>query len=338
VVQFGKSPPNDPSLVYARRMLQTNIVLVPRAILDTLPASASDLRDRRLVTCDLAAVDSIEVPGTNGFTVRRQTNGTWITSETQPRVADPEAMHDWLMLLSSLEGTVESDVVTDFRTLYNLASPPRQYLLKASVTNAAGSVSNRVLAELDLGAVQGDKVFARRPDEASVYSLPLTNVMRLPKAPWQLRDRRVWSFTTNQLSRLIVVDRGRTNMLQRGPNHQWSIAAGSNLIINDIVQFSYVLDELMYRLGDLHAESWLAQGDESRAAFGFDTAERSVTFELKNSDKPRVLTLELTTSPGSRLYALAAVEGQTWIFEISEATFWWLMSRLFSPLFRDNPQ
>src|SRR5207244_8042185 len=64
VVQFGKSPTNDPTLVYARRLSHTNIVLVPRASLEALQASHSDLRDLHLVNWSTNTIDAIEVIGT----------------------------------------------------------------------------------------------------------------------------------------------------------------------------------------------------------------------------------------------------------------------------------
>jgi hypothetical protein len=337
VVQFGKSPTNDSSVVYARRMVQTNVVLVPRAFLDSLPGGPSELRDRRLVTVNPASVDSIEVIGTNSFTVRRQTDWAWTVGDAQPMAADPELMRDWLVLLASLEGTVESDVVTDFKTLYNLAPPVRQYLLRAAVTNAAGSVTNPVVAELDLGAVLGDKVFARRPDEQSVYSLPRTKVARLPYAAWQLRSRRVWSFTTNQVSRLIVTKDDRTNVLQRAPGSQWTIASGSNVIINNPEGFSVALDDLMFRVGELRAEAWYAQGEESRMDYGFTEPASRLTFELKNSEKPHTYVLEFgARSPSGFPYALASADGQTWIFEFPMTLYIRLVQYLFNPLFRES--
>ncbi len=347
VVQFGKSPTNDSSVIYARRTLHTNIVLVARSVLDDLQISHADLRDYRLVTFDPALVDSIEVVTLGGsaenFTVRRQADGNWIagdpqsapTDPAQPVPADPELMRDWLALLVSLQGTVESDVVTDFSTLYNLAPPARQYLLKSAVTNAAGSVSNRIIAELDLGARQGDKVFARRPDEPSAYSLPLTNVTRLPHAAWQLRDRRVWSFTTNQVNRLSVMYRGQTNVLQRNSGNQWTILSGSNVIVNNPIGFSARLDELMVRLGELRVEAWIARGEESREPYGFDAPGSRLSIELKNGEGPKILTLEFgSPSPSGLPYALAVNEGATWIFEFPKTPYFLLVRDLISPLFR----
>jgi len=338
-VQFGKSPTNDASVIYARRLLQTNIVLVSRAVFDELQVTHSDLRDHRLVTFNILQADSIEVvsiEASENFTARRQPGGTWVAGDPQPMAADPELMRDWLMLLAGLEGSVESDVVTDFSTLYNLAPPARQYLIRSAVTNAAGSVSNRVVAQLDLGAVQGDKVFARRPDEPSVYSLPLTNVVRLPHAAWQLRERRVWSFTTNQITRLTVMFRGATNVLQRNSgNHQWAIISGSNLIISNPIGFSYRLDELMFQLGELRAESWIARGEENRGTYGFEPPGSRLSVELKTGDGPRLLTLEFgAPSPSGLPYALAVADGQTWVFEFPKTPYFLMVRDLFSPLFR----
>ena len=47
VVQFGKNASND--LVYARRLLNNNIVLVSRSVVEALQIPAADLRDRHLV-------------------------------------------------------------------------------------------------------------------------------------------------------------------------------------------------------------------------------------------------------------------------------------------------
>ena len=329
VVQFGKSPTNDASVVYARRLAQTNIVLVPRAVLDTLLVTHGELRDRRLLTFAPLAVDTIEVVGAENFTVRHLTNGTWTVGDTQPTLADPDLMREWLITLATLEGTVESDVVTDFKTLYHLAPPARQYFLKATVTNASGGTSNRILAQLDLGARQGDKAFARRPDEQSVYSLALTNVMRLPAVAWQLRDRRVWNFTTNQINRVTLHDLDQTKTLQRGPGGSWNFAPGSSGIIKN----PFAIEELMLRLGELRADSWVARGEEARAAYGFTAANRRLVFELKNGDKPQEVSLEFgKPSPTGFPYALATVDGQAWIFEFPRILFILLIRDLFHPL------
>lgn len=336
VVQFGKSPTNFPAAVFARRLAHTNIVLVPKALLDVLLTPHSEMRDHHLANFQTAAVDSVEVIGAESFTARRQTNGTWTVGETTPVTTDPGLMKDWLDLLARLEGRVEADVVTDFKTPYELNPPVRQYVLRAAATNASGTSSNRVLAEIHLGAVQGEKVFARRPDETAVYALKRADVSRLPHALWQLRDRRVWNFTTNQVAALTLHYKGQTRRLLRSPSHQWNFAPGSQGILNN----PGALEETVHRLGQLRADVWTALGEDKRPDFAFREGNNHLIVELRNGEKPQSLKLEFAEpesdgrglAPNKIPYALALVDGQPRIFEFPVTLFVYVVKDLFYPL------
>ena len=335
-LQFGNSPTNDPANVYVRRLATTNIVLAPRAVLEALQISHDHVRDLHLVNFAPNAVEAIEVAGDENFTVRHQTNGTWMITEPKAETADTNAVREWLDLLSRLEGTVEKEVVTDFKTPYDLNPPIRRYLLKGASTNAVGATAEQLMAELDLGSVQDNKVFARRPDEATVYSLAKADVMRLPRAAWQLRNRRVWSFTTNQIHRLTIRYQGRTKTLQRSPNATWSLVEGMGVIPT----FNPVLEETMFRLGELRVNAWVAKGDTNRETFGFTDLSDRIAIELRNGEKPTILVLEFGRrgiSPTQLPYALAETDGQTWIFEFPiELYLNDVVRDLFDPLFRDG--
>ena len=328
--QFGKSPTNDPTVVYARRLTETNIVLVPRAVLEAVQISQADVRDLHLVTFVPAAVDAIEVIGSESFNVRRQTNGTWLIGDASLTLADTNGVRDWLGVLSRLEGAVEKDVVTDFANPYGLAEPSRTYLLKTTVTNVTGAVSNRVVAELNLGNYQNKRVFARRPDEATVYSLSQADVAQIPFEAWQLRDRRVWSFTTNQIHRVSIRYQDKARTLQRNPNASWTIVEGEGILSNYAA-----LEETMHRLGELRAAAWVNRGEDKRTLYGFTNVDMRVVIELKNGDKPTQLVLEFGgPSPNQLPYALAIVEEKTWIFEFPVALYFEVLRDLFKPMFR----
>jgi hypothetical protein len=332
VVQFGKSPTNDPTSVYARRLAQTNIVLVSKDLLEFLQMPHSALRDRHLMSFNPPAVESVEVIGATNFVVRRQTNGTWIAGAATPVTVDTELMKDWLETMTRLEGSVEADVVTDLKTLYNLNPPARQFLVRAAVTNSTGVVSNRLVAELHLGAVQDEKVFARRPDEASVYALETRDVSRLPYALWQLRDRRVWRFATNQVTRVTAQYHGQSRVHQRSLAHVWNLAPGSQGVLNN----PPAIEEIIHSLGELRADTWVARGDDFRLTYGFKEDADRLTLELKNGDKPQTLTLEFgNRAPNNVPYALTDVDDQTRIFEISPHLYLRIVRDFFYPLAGD---
>jgi len=338
-VQFGKSPTNDPTSVYARRPTTTNIVLVPRTVLEAAQKNQSDVRDLHLVNFPPDAVDIIEVTdATDGFTARRQTNGSWTITEPRTEQADTNAVRELFDQLSRLEGTVEKDVVTDFTTPYGLNPPTRRYLLKTTLTNAAGLVTNPVIAELDLGRAQGKRVFARRPDEATAYSLSAEEVFRLPRAGWQLRDRRVWSFATNQVHRLSIRHQGQTKTLQRSANGAWSLVEGTGIVST----VNPVLEDILVQLGELRVRAWVDRGEQNRAAYGFGEGTTRISIELKNGDRPPPpLVLEIGRpgfSPTGLPYGLAIVDGQTWIFELPPEYYFQVLVRdLLSPLFPPAP-
>lgn len=336
VVQFGKSPTNDPSVVYARRLSQTNIVLVSRSVLDAVLTPHTELRDRHLFSFSPAELDTIEASGLEKFSLRRQTNGDWMAVEPQPALADAAVMRDWLADLERLEGSVEKDVAPDFPS-YALTPPARQYTLKASFTNAAGVVTNRILSQLDIGGIGGpltNKVFVRRWDENSVYSITRADFDQLPAAAWQLRDRRVWSFTTNQISRVTVRHRGSTRQWDRTPAGQWRFAPGSSGILDDK---QFALEETMYRLGELRAGLWVAKGEVDRGLYGFTDEGYKMTIELKDGEKTNAVSLEFgktaQTREGQAIYhyALASIEGQQWVFEFPFGLFIQLMRDFSNP-------
>lgn len=313
-VQFGKSPANDTTNVYARRLNQTNVVLVAKSLLDMLNTPASEFRDRQVLTLQPASVSLIEVRSDDPFTVRRQTNDTWLAGETL--VADGPLMREWLQRLSQLQvADFVKDVVTDFSS-YGLAPPRRQYILKTTVTNAAG-VTNVVLGELQFGTNANDRVFVRRADEDSVYAVRTVDFYRMPAAAWQLRDRRVWDFSTNQVSRVTVRQGGRSRVLIRTGDAQWTIAPGSVGVINP-----FAAEEMMFRLGDLHATMWAARGPEYLPRYGFAETNLQIAVELKLGEKAQTLTLDFGGPTPNRLpYAAATVEGQVWIFEFPAFLF-----------------
>ena len=307
-VQFGRSPTNDPASIYARRLSQTNIVLVPKTLLETLHTPFTELRDRRLVAFNPAAVDLIEVRGAEPFTLRRQTNHTWTTGDNL--TADIPYMRDLLVLMSQFE-IIEyvKDVVTDFSS-FGLKPPQLQYILKAAVTNAAGP-TNVVLAQLDFGTNLNDQVFVRRADEDSVYAVRNLDFHYLPSAAWQLRDHRVWNFTTNQVVRVTIQQHGQTRLLVRTPGGDWSLAPGSPGTINP-----WALEEIMFRLGDMYAMTWVARGAEGRARHGFTGNGHTISIEIKVGDKFQTLTMDFGGPSLLRLpYASTLVDGQPWIFE-----------------------
>jgi hypothetical protein len=308
-IQFGKSPTNNPGLVYARLLTHSNVVLVAKSATEPLALPYTELRERPIFPFVPELVDLVEVRGDESFVLRRA-DGGWKAGELN---ADPVFVAEWLRLLAQLEANeFVQDVVTDF-TKYGLEPGQRQYTLRTTVTNAT-SVTNVLVARLAFGTnATENKAFARRFDEDSVYGIRAFDFAHLPVAAWQFREHRVWNFSTNQVSRITVRQNGTTKEVIRQPGGEWIAVRGWSREINP-----FAMEEITRALGELTATMWLGKGEGVRARFGFGANPVQFSVELR-AEPPKAaqtLTIEFGGSSPMRLpYALTTVDGQPMVFE-----------------------
>ncbi|HMJ91976.1 MAG TPA: DUF4340 domain-containing protein [Candidatus Acidoferrum sp.] len=304
-VLFGRSPTNDSAHIFARQVTATNIVLVSTNILQEFRREFIDLRDRRLVAFAPETIDTIEVRADENFVLKKQADGTWMVAETP---IDSRFVNDRLVALSQMQ-VMEfvKDVVSDFAQ-FALDPPQRRITLRTTITNGP-VITNAIVTRLDFGTNKDpESVYARRADETSVYTIPAFHYQRLPSAVWQLRDHRVWSFTTNQVVRVVIRQEGETQQLLRQPNGSWAATRGDVL--------PYALDEMMFRLGELTAAAWVARGEAARTAYGFKPANYQISIDLKEGDQTRTVSIEFGGTNQLRIpYAATVIDGQPWIFE-----------------------
>jgi hypothetical protein len=319
-IQIGRILTNDPALLYARQVNDTNVILVSRDVIDLIATPYTELRDRRLVAFAPEGIDTIEVRSGEPFVAKRGANG-WSVAEVP---VDSAFVTNLLVSLAELQvREFEKDVVTDF-TPFALAPPKRSLILRTTVTNAAG-VTNVPVVLLDFGTNKTpDTVFVRRGDEDSVYTIHALDALHIPEAAWQLRDHRVWKFATNQVVRVTAKQGGRSRQFIRQPSGEWISTGGD---VN-----GYALEEVMFRLGELHATAWVGRGDMAKAVRRFGPGGYQLEVEVKEAETNRVFALEFGGPNPLRLpYAATSVDGQPWVFEFPWALFAELVRHLSVP-------
>ncbi|MDB6108325.1 MAG: hypothetical protein JWR69_75 [Pedosphaera sp.] len=325
LLQFGKSPTNDDSRLYARCGGNKGVVLIGRESVEPWRADHEKFRDARLAGFTSGALDAVEVSGQENFTLQRQTNDVWqIITKSQNLPADPERTREFVEALARLEIAPSpgrfayKDVVTesDFPT-YGLASPVRKYILKRTLASNAGGSTNQVIAQLDFGSLTNDnKIFARRgdrPEETSVYVVKVEDFQRLPATSLALRERRIWSFSEDAAMRVTIRQNGTAQILQHAGTNKWVVASGSQGIINP-----FAVEAGVQELGELAAENWVACAAPNRAQYGFSDKSIRISVEFAGEDSSQALTLELGGSAANGLrYGAVRLDGQEWIFELS---------------------
>jgi len=311
LLQFGKSPTNKLEQIFARRSSHNSILAVPKEPLVLWRGSARDFREAHLIS-ETDGVNAMEIQGREPFALQQQTNNTWrVMPQNFP--ADSALVRDVLTNLAGMQ-IVEftKDVVTpiDF-TNYGLAAPISRYILKAPQT---ASATNLILAELNFGATEGDHIFVRRSDETSVYAVNKKDFERLPVAPLQMRERQIWSFSENEVTQLTIRQQGKVRQIQRKGAHNWTLAAGSQGMINDLA-----VEESVRPLCRLSAAAWVARGEQDRERCGLGENCLQLTLDLKNGEK-RTVSFG-SAVPNEGVYAGVQLEGEFWIFEFSAALY-----------------
>jgi hypothetical protein len=315
----GKNPTNDPAQIYARLDGWNAIVTTASEPLAPWHGSVNDFRDPHLLELT-TPIAEIEMRGENNFTLQRQGSNDWsVAGEKFP--ADPESVHAFIKVLADLRvSEFVKDVVTaPDLPAYGLASPSRQITL----LSVAGD-TNAVIAQLSF-AVQTNGIFVRRTDEDFIYSIATNDFNRLPEAGWEFRQRRIWNFNETNVAQITLHQNGKTRaMIHNGPN-KWSLAAGSQGIINPPA-----LEETAHRLGEMTAAGWVARNLAAPEKLGFNTNNLQITVELKTGEKLAVdFGVEL---PGAHT-ALAAVtlDGERWAFVFPPVLYQFVSSYLTIP-------
>ena len=77
-----------------------------------------------------------------------------------------------------------------------------------------------------------------------------------------------------------IRQQGRVRQIVRNGPHDWSLAPGSQGVINVLA-----VEETVSGLCQLAAVAWVARGDQDRARYGFTDNGDRVTLELKSGKK-----------------------------------------------------
>ena len=328
-LQIGKSPTNDPGMVYARRDDQSTVVLVSSAAVEGW-AEKNELRDRTLAGMYTWLPDEIAVTGRANFTVRRVTNDAWRVTAPYNFPADTNLTKQFLLKIARLSvfptnGPIaEKDIVPPSEwTNYGLATPVWKYVLRSNVTNGTTVITNAVMAELDFGAITNtNTIFARRPEEPSVYAVALADFQQLPASGIQLHERRIWDFTEDQVSRIVIRQDGvPTELLHRSQN-DWTLAPGSQGVINPLA-----VEVAAAELGLLAADEFVERGAEKKADYGFTDKSLQISAMAGKAGETKTYSVDFGGwSPRGLRYGLVELDGQKWIFEFPAVVYDRLMS------------
>ncbi len=302
-VHAGKNSTENSGQIFARREGWNSVLLAAKDVFTPWRSAVNDFRDPHL--CSFTAPPAeIEVRGENNFTLQQRGANDWaVAGEKFP--ADAENVQLFLKTLAGLRvAEFVKDVVTpaDLQG-FGLATPARQIILRATLGD-----TNSTLVHLLLGATETNRILAKLADEDFIYALKSDDLARLPEFGWEFRDRRLWNFSETNVAQITLRQNGKTRQLVRTAENKWSLAPGSQGIINPPA-----IEETVHRLGELTAGGWVGRNLSAPEKYGLDTNKLSLAIELKAGEK---LAVDFGAELPQSQTALAAVtlDGERWAF------------------------
>jgi hypothetical protein len=311
-VQAGKEAGSTGGEIYARREGWNAVVTTPKEPLAPWRGSVNEFRDPNLLELS-APVAEVEVhEGGNNFTLQQQGSNAWtVAGEKFPVNADQVTW--FIQTVAGLQIAVTNfiqDVVTaSGLTNYGLFNPSRQITLRA----AAGD-TNRVIAQLWFGGITNNQIYVRRGDEPFVYALALSDRLQnlLQQQGDFFRDLRIWHFSETNVAQVTLRQNGKTRQLVRTGTNDWSLAAGSQGIIN-----GPAIEETMHQLGQLTSYGWMGRKFDAALDVGLTTNSLAVTIELKSGEKRTLAFGKREPIPSlntSTALAIVTLDGERWAF------------------------
>lgn len=320
-LQFGKPVNGVTNAVYAVGRDPSSVVVVAQEPLQAWVAPPNDFRDRQLLKLS-RAVTSIEVSNGETFTLVNTTNSTWRV-EPLGIPADVRTVRRFLHDLQALRVSrfVKDVVAEPDLPEYGLETPAFQVTLHSG--SAAADQPASVIG-LEFGSASDESVFVRRADENAVYALDRETLAAIPAAAGHFRQLNLWNFAADQVASVTVGLGDATWKVNRDGLNQWSLAAGSQGMIN-----AFAVEEAVHLLGQLEAVVWTDWSEENLLRYGIEEESVAVTVELKDGSRKSVRFG--FSAPSSHVYAATALDGGSWVFEFPAETFALVQSYLITP-------
>ena len=294
----GKSPTS--AWVFAKEPSKPAVVALSEMLSRDLAKPVTELRDRTVLAFDRKAVSQIDLALTgDAVTLESADAGKWRIVKPRALPADSDLVADFLDKLDAAKAKDFVDDAPKSLVPFGLDKP-------ATVTLWVGKDKDRAARTLLFGRDDKDKkgVYVMRAGESSVMLVPEEVWTAVPKTVGALRDKVVFAYQYDKVSR-VEVDSARGAVTLEKDGTAWKLTAPEALKAD-----TGAVNNLLWKIRDLRAAGFL---DEDAAAVPRYLAKPDVTAKVweEGAKEPRVLLLALSRETrGGQPAALAAVAGR----------------------------
>lgn len=235
----------------------------------------------------------IDKPGSKAIVLRKGDDGNWKLTSPEPLRADQNAV-------TSLESSVAK--LDSNRLIEKNATNLADYgLMKPQMTVMIGRKKGKAL-KLLIGdkTPTGTSYYAKLTGDPRLFTLAGWNKTGIDKSAWDLRDKRLLTFNSEKLSRLVLTAKHQTVEIGKNNQNEWQIlkprplrADGGNV------------EQLISRLNEVKMNSNPTEKQFRQAAAAFARAKRVAVARV--TDAAGTQQIEVRETKTGEYYAKSSV-------------------------------
>jgi hypothetical protein len=279
--------------VYVKEKSANSVITIESSALTDLSKPYTDFRDNTVISFSVGDVKGLTLsyPGQKPITCNLNSEGTWMVDVPSGRVgnahltamqakADKTAIDDILDALKNLKVKVfEADGITNLSP-YGLDKPR----IEATVVPGENKTQKTLLVGKDVPGT--DRVYAKRQDSDSVFSVNKDIIARLTKEVYDLRDKTVIDFQRADVNKLELKRGESTIVCVKDNLGEWRIMQPAEYKAD-----KDTINNLLFELDSLKAQKFVSDKPASLAPYGLDNPQNIVTLYESGKAEPKLLLL-----------------------------------------------
>ena len=276
--------------VYVKEKSASSVITIESSALTDLSKPYTDFRDDTVIGFSLGDVKGITLsyPEQKPITCNLNSEGVWMVgassdsnqddSEHIQAKADKTEIDNFLDALKNLKVKVfEFDGVTNL-SQYGLDKPRIEatVMLKEDKTSKTLFVGQNV--------PETNRVYVKRQNSDSVFSVNKDIVARLTKTVYDLRDKTVIDFQRSDVNKFELKTSTQTTVCEKDDFGEWRITQPGEYKAD-----KHGIDNLLFELDSLKARKFVSDKPISLAPYGLDNPKNIVTLHESGKTEPKVL-------------------------------------------------
>jgi hypothetical protein len=303
-LRLAASPAGPDGTAVAERDLYGDRVLLADSLLLALATPFRAFNDPVLVSVPAESISRVEVTAAERFAIERGTNGLWTAPGPNPTPLDSVLVSQFLENLRGVAVVdyLGSNLGTNQLLGLRLLPPIANYAVFGSKTNQGGLVDPARWGTLEFGVNQLELIPIRLQGGSNVFWGQFSDLLRLPKRLFELRDRSLWKLGPPDIHAVISAVGTRVKVYERAPDGSW---------LRDPIA-NAAAAETVFRFGAVKAVSWVATGEQRLRAFGIQAESATIGLQARVGGETRLHSVSFgNRSPSGNVYASTQLPDST---------------------------